>query len=268
MRFTSVLGRVAQLYGEFIGRFLVALVLLLAGLNLVVTLLDRPGQDNVGRALLLFLATLVATAWGQATMVEDIRDHREGRGDVAMLELFGRTWRIALRVAWATFLASLIIGMLFGVIFFFATIFVVDEWTLLTALLVAAAPTLFLAARWSLLVPVIVIEQRTTSAAFARSTELVLPYRWTVLFVVLAGFLVGFAFELVLASAVDRAAGGWVETWLVRLIDGLIYTSIVTAVSTTLYYELVGAPTSTRTTPAGRGDDLQPWAPEVTRLSR
>jgi hypothetical protein len=268
MRFTTVLGRVAQLYGEFVGRFLIALVLLLAGLNLVVVLLEPPSQDSVAWAFLLSVATLVASAWGQATMVEDIRDHREGRGDAGFLELFGRTWRIALRVAWATFLATLIIATLFGIIFFFATILVVDEWTFLTAVLICAAPALFLAARWSLLVPVIVIERKSTTAAFARSTELVLPHRWTVLFVVLTGFVVGFAFEGVLASAVDSAAGGWVETWLVRLIDGLIYTSIVTAVSTTLYYELVGSKGSSLKTSPGRREDLQPWAADVSRLSR
>jgi hypothetical protein len=268
VRVTTTLGRAVQIYGEFAGRSLIALALVLTALNFVYTVFEPVGE-SAWTTIVFLAATVVGTAWAETVLVADIDAEQRGEREASVLELFGRTWRPAVRVATATLLASLVIGLVFVVAFFVATLLVVDEWTLLVAFLVAAAPALFLWARWSLLLPVIVIEQRAVSTAFGRSTQLVLPHRWTVFTVVLIGFAVGIVFGAVLVSVVEAYTSGLVQLWLVSFVDGLIYASLMVAISTALYYELMAkradSPTSSewRDAPSRAEADL-----DITRFAR
>src|SRR5919197_1576264 len=225
MTFRDGLARSAALYAEFLGRFLIALVVLLTGLNAVVVLVSGSGGPGFVRGFLVCLATTIGTAWGQATMVEDVRDRRQGKGDASVPELFGRTWRIAPRVAWATSRISLATGAIFFIGFVAGVAFV-------------ALAVFYIAVRWSLAVPVLVIEGTDTPAAFGRSTMLVDPYIWQVLGVFFVALATAGVVDVVLGVAIADALDGWLELWLSGIVDGLLFRAVSFSVSTALYYEL------------------------------
>jgi hypothetical protein len=266
------LAKAFEFYDEFLGRLLIALVLLLGAIDLLIAALGSLGGNSVLRGLLVFVVTVLGAAWGQAAMVEDIRDRRDGKGDASILELFGRTWRAALHVAWATFCVGIAVGMVFVV----ATIVLALPLSFAGrapeagGVLIAGGLALVIAAYWSLVVPVIVIERQNRPGAFARSSDLVAPHHWAVTAVLGISFVVAFGIDVALGLLLAHGLHGWVGTWLGDLLDGLIFTSALVAVSTALYYELLEA---ARAAPrpenrAAAPHDPQPWAEDVRRLAR
>lgn len=262
------MGRLT-LCAEFLGRFLIALVVLLAGLNALVVLVSGSGGPGFVRAFLIYLASTIGTAWGQATMVEDVRDRREGKGDASVPELFGRTWRIAPRVAWATSRIGLATGVIFFIGFFvIALMSVFGLVGFVVGVAFVALAVFYIAVRWSLAVPVLVIEGTDTPAAFGRSTMLVDPYIWQVLGVFFVALATAGVVDVVLGVAIADALDGWLELWLSGIVDGLLFSSVLVSVSTALYYELsTSDPVSDAIRRTG-SPDLQPWSEEISRLAR
>src|SRR5919197_3755050 len=214
MTFRDGLARSAALYAEFLGRFLIALVVLLTGLNAVVVLVSGSGGPGFVRGFLVCLATTIGTAWGQATMVEDVRDRREGKGDASVPELFGRTWRIAPRVAWATSRISLATGAIFFIGFFVIALMSVFGLVGFVAGVASVGLGVFyIARRCSLAVPVLVIEGTDTPAAFGRLTMLVDPYIWQVLGVFFVALATAGVVGGVLGVAIADALDGWAQLW-------------------------------------------------------
>ena len=118
-------------------------------------------------------------------------------------------------------------------------------------------------------VPVIVIERQNRPGAFARSGELVLPHRRTVVGVLLVSVVVAGGIDIGLGALVAYGLHGWVETWLTDVLDGVIFSSALVAVSTSLYYGLLEArPPSGKEGHRTRPRQLQPWAEDVSRLAR
>ena len=242
MTFRGALSRSGEIYREFLGRFLIALVVLLAGLNLAVALVAQTGGGHrTLRAILLYFAILVGTAWGQATMVEDIHDRRAGKGDASIAELYGRTWRLAPRVAWATFWQGVLVAVVFFVCLFVAFILATLGLTgFLIGLALAGLVALYLYSRWILIVPVIVIEREGVGWAFSRSSGLVGRHTWKVMALVALALVVAGAVDVALGTLIDRGLNGWLERWLSGIVNGVVFSSALVAVSTALYYELAG----------------------------
>ena len=231
-------------------------------------LVDRSVGPSLLRGLLLFLANVLGAAWAQSALVEDIRDRREGKGDASIADVFGRTWRLAPRVAWATFLASVFVGVLVVVWLVIGAAVAFLPFGFYAGALMALLVGLYLGARWSVLVPVIVIDRRSTTDAFARSNQLVLPYVWTVLGVVFVSLVVAGGIDYAIAALIAAGLHGWLETWVSSILGGLIFSSVLVAVSTALYYELREAEGLRWSTGKAGPHELQPWSDEISRLAR
>lgn len=255
-------------YGEFLGRFIIALVLLLAGVDLIVVVVSRSIGHTLLRILLILLATVVGAAWGQAAMVADFHDRRDGKGDASILEVFIRTWRAAPHIAWATFCAGFLVGLVVVAALVIASLLPFVSAASLVGVLLALATGLYLAARWSLIIPVIVIERQNRPGAFFRSAELVVPYRGTVIGVLLISLVVAGGIDLALGTLVAHGLQGWAETWLADVLNGLIFSSALVAVSTAIYYELLEAGLPARSTRRRLSPEVQPWTDDVSRLAR
>ena len=202
-------------------------------------------------------------------MVADIHDRYDGKGDASIIELFARTWRAVPHVAWATICAGFLVGLVVLAGILVASLFASVTVAFVIGVLLAIAAGLFLGARWSLIVPVIVIERQNRPGAFARSGELVFPHRRTVVGVLLVSVVVAGGIDSGLGALVAYGLHGWVETWLTDVLDGVIFSSALVAVSTSLYYGLLEArPPSGREGHRTRPRQLQPWAEDVSRLAR
>jgi hypothetical protein len=123
----------------------------------------------------IFLASLLVTlftSYGdlllEGALAEDVRDHYEGRPMPGMRELARRMRPYLLTIAAAT----LIYAVSFAV-----------------GLALLVVPGLIILTRWSLIVPVIVVERLGIRQAFRRSSRLVSGKGWTV-FAILAIVLV------------------------------------------------------------------------------
>jgi hypothetical protein len=101
-------------------------------------------------------------------------------------------------------------------------------------LVLLIVPGLMIAARWSLLVPIIVLEERPLAEARNRSTKLVQEHTGTVLGIVLAAFvLCGWPFVL----SAFFVHGFWAHT-LVNFVASVLAAPFLAEVAAVIYYRL------------------------------
>lgn len=188
MSISAVLDEAWTLYRRFFTRFVLvaAIVFVVIGFvnGLVVEAADDSGLAALFWGLIGFGVSIVGYFWLQGTLVEAVRDVRDGRADMSVGELFARARpRLPALIA-AGVLAGL--GIALG-------------------LLVFIIPGLYLLTRWFLIAPVIVLEGRSAGESFGRSWELVRGHAWD-------------AFGLILLTLVAAAIGGGILSALVRII--------------------------------------------------
>ncbi len=184
----GVIRQAWSVYREHAGHLL-PLALLVALVSALVEAVLAGLLGWVGAALAAVVA-LVATFLLQSALVKAVEDVLDGRADLS----FGETLRAAqpfiLRVAAASVLAGLAIGL---------------------GLILLIVPGLFLLTIWCLIVPVIVLEGAGIGRAFGRSQELVRGFGWqvfgTLALVYLLLLAVNIVLGIVLAVLPDAARG-------------------------------------------------------------
>jgi hypothetical protein len=170
-------------------------------------------------AILASAISLVALFWVQGTLVKAVEDVRDGRPDLSLSETFERV---------QPQLGSIIVGgVLAGL-------------GIAVGLLLLIVPGLVLLTWWVLLIPVIVLEQRSAGEAFGRSRELVRGYGWGVFGVIVLTILLLLGFSIVL-SIVLSPFEEWIRSFLSSVISGTLTAPFIAVTWTILYYRLRGA---------------------------
>jgi hypothetical protein len=170
-------------------------------------------------AILASAISLVALFWVQGTLVKAVEDVRDGRPDLSLSETFERV---------QPQLGSIIVGgVLAGL-------------GIAVGLLLLIVPGLLLLTWWVLLIPVIVLEQRSAGEAFGRSRELVRGYGWGVFGVIVLTILLLLGFSIVL-SIVLSPFEEWIRSFLSSVISGTLTAPFIAVTWTILYYRLRGA---------------------------
>jgi Co/Zn/Cd efflux system component len=219
----AVLREAWALYKRFFTRFVLVAAAVFVVLGFVDALITSIGDD--GFALLFWgliglVVSLVGYFWLQGTLVEAVRDVRDGRADVPLAELFSRTRpRLPALIA-AGLIASIAIGI---------------------GLLLFIVPGLFLLTHWFLIAPVIVLEGKSAGESFGRSWELVRGQAWqafglilsTIVLVILAAIVIGIVAALVLAPLPD-VLGDWISS----LVLNTLIAPFVALAWTLGYYHL------------------------------
>jgi hypothetical protein len=221
----AVLGESWRLYQRFLGRFFLTAFVLFAILDLLSALADRAASNGVTSGVLWGLVAAAISVidyfWVQAALVETVRDVRDGRADRTIGETYS-TVRPRLP-------AAILAGILAGIGIFIGLILLI-------------IPGLYLLTIWSMLIPVIVIEGRSTGEAFGRSQEVVSGNGWSVFGLVIITFLI-----VAIASALIRAAFLWLPNFLDAWIGGLVAHSLTVpfaaAALTTAYFTLTAQQT-------------------------
>ena len=182
-------------------------------------------------AILSFIISLIALFWVQGALVRAVEDIRDGRADMSLGETYQRVRPQLPAIIVGGLLAGL--GIALG-------------------LVLLIVPGLILLTWWIVLIPVIVLEERSAGEAFGRSRELVRGHAWSVFGVIVLTILVVIAFNIVL-SLLLLPVNDWLRSFLSNIIIGTVVTPFVVVTWTTLYYRLRAAkepPAEAPATPA------------------
>jgi hypothetical protein len=211
---SGVLSEALELYRRLFRRSVAVAGLIFAVVSLASALAAQ--HRTIWTSLVSLLLALVGGLLVQGALVELVRDLREGRQPVAVGAYYERTrGRLGTLVG-----ASLLYGL--GV---------------LTGLLLLIVPGLIAVARWSLIVPLVVLERLGWRDAFARSSELVRGRTGRVLALVAISNLITAAASLAIASAfafLPTFFAGWIG----GTVAGSLAAPFEAYVLTVLYYRL------------------------------
>ena len=220
MQIGAVLGDAWNLYKRFFWRFFLTALVVYAILDLISAIADSAFDEGWVSALVWGLVSaavgIIGYFWVQAALVETVRDVRDGRADRSIGETY---------LAVQPRLAAAIVGGVFAAIGIFI------------GLVLLIIPGLYLLTIWSMLIPVIVIEERSAQDAFGRSREIVRGNGWSVFGLIVVTFLI-----VVIASAVIRAIFAplpdFLDAWLGGLVAHSITVPFAAAAITTAYFML------------------------------
>jgi hypothetical protein len=185
-------------------------------------------------ALLAALLSLVAVFWLQAALVKAVDDVRDGRADLSLGETFAAAQEHLTAVIVAGILAA--IGIILG-------------------LILLIVPGLVLMTWWAVIIPTIVLENRSAGESFTRSRELVRGYGWSVFGVIVLVILLLIGFQIVLGLVLTPLAD-WLQSFVSQIVSGTLTAPFIAVVLTLLYLRLRAAkepaatPAPTPTPPA------------------
>jgi hypothetical protein len=192
---------------------LIALLIyaLIAALGILLTLLL--GWLGV---LLAALVGIAGTFWLQGTLIEAVRDVRDGRVDLSVSETFNRVFPVLNRIV----IAGILLGFAIGVGF-----------------VLLIVPGLVVLTLWIFVIPAIVLEDRAIGESFGRSRELVRGYGWNVFGVIILTFLlllgVSVAIGLILSPLDD-----WLASLIQQVVGNTLVAPFAVVVWTLAYYRL------------------------------
>lgn len=219
MSIGEVLTEGFALYKRLFGRSVVVAGLIF----LVVSLADALASTRATFAtgLVSLALALVGGLLVQGALVEVVRDIHEGRPPARATEYYQRT-----RGRLGTLLGT---AILYGL-------------GVLAGFLLLIVPGLIAVARWSLIVPLVMIERLGWRTAFARSNELVKGRTGQVLGLIVITNVLTAVGTLVLRAAFAVLPAFW-SGWIGGTVAGAIVVPFEAYVLTVLYYRL-------RTTPS------------------
>ncbi len=211
---SAVLADALAVYRRLIRRSVVVAGLVFLVISLGNALATR--SATAATTLVSLVLALVGGLLVQGALVEIVRDLHEGRTPAPVGAVYGRT-----RGRLGTLLgASLVYGV--GV---------------LVGLFLLIVPGLIAVARWSLIVPLVVIERLDVRSAFARSSQLVAGRTGQVLVVVVVANVVTSVVGAAITLAFDFLPTFW-AAWIGGSVAGAIAVPYEAHVLTVLYYRL------------------------------
>lgn len=193
--------------------FLIALLIyaIVAGISVLLTLIL--GWLGI---LLAALVGIAGSFWVQGTLIEAVRDVRDGRADLSVGDTFHRVLPVLNRIVVAGILLGLAIGL--GLVLFIV-------------------PGLVVLTFWIFVIPAIVLENRGIGESFGRSRELVRGYGWNVFGTIVLTFLILIGVGIVIGIVLSP-----LDSWLASLIQQFVSTTVVTpfiaTIWTLVYYRL------------------------------
>jgi hypothetical protein len=210
----GVLSGAAQVYRRLWRRAVVvagAVFLVVAAANGLAALHPTVGTELVSIALALIGSLLV-----QGALVDAVRDVHEGRAPAAARVYYERS-----RNELATLLACTVLaatGVALGFVLFIV-------------------PGLILLARWTLIVPLVMVERRSVREAFARSNQLVTGRTGQVLAIVVVTAFITTALGTAATLAFRFLPTFW-RAWIGGTIGGALAAPYQACALTVLYYRL------------------------------
>lgn len=214
----QVLDEAWTIYTKFFVKFFLVALIVLGAINVVLGLLGEKfnsgsAGDKAIVAVVGLAASVVGSLWLEGAFVKSVQTARTGVFQTPVGELF----RNARPFVGRLFVSGILAGL--GVCLGFVLLIV---------------PGVILLTWWSLIAPVIVIEDRSAVEAFGRSRELVRGHGWAVLGVVMISTLLS-----IVAAALVRAAFAFLPPFGEIVIGSTLAQAIVSpfaAIAVTVAY--------------------------------
>jgi hypothetical protein len=188
-----------------------------------------------GLALVALLIDLVASTLFTGMVVELVADVQDGRRDSSPGQLLQAVTPVLGPLILVGIIAA--IGILIG---FFLIII----------------PGLFLITIWSVVAPVVVLENPGAFAALSRSRELVRGNGWQVFGVIFVLYIVVGIVAFIIEAIADSAGSG--AGIVVRVIIGVLTAPLASLAAAVLYFELGGAAHGQASPPAPGAGGVDP----------
>ena len=215
---SGVIGEAWDVYKSHWRHLLTFSFVVYAGVALIAALLGAV-FDLWLAAILGALVSLVAFFWLQATLVKAVEDVRDGRADLSLADTFDQARQHLTAVLVAGILAGL--GIIVG-------------------LILLIVPGLVLLTWWAVIIPVVVLENRSAGESFGRSRELVRGYGWSVFGVIVLVILLLIGVDIALGIILSPLQE-WLQDFLSQFISGTLTAPFTATVLTLLYFRLRAA---------------------------
>jgi hypothetical protein len=207
-----------------------ALYVLLAAVTLVLALVWGGFGQFVG-----VLISFAGVFWVQGALVMAVEDVRDGRADLGIRETIARMRPRINRLSLAALGILVWVVVTFWLVVLGLLLFVIPG-------LVALAAFIIFLIRWSLLIPVIMLEGRTVFGSLDRSQELVRGHtgQTALILLVSLGFVVAVSIVVsIVFLAVDLAK--WIEGPIGTVVAGALAAPFAALALTLMYYRLRAA---------------------------
>ena len=175
--------------------------------------------ENWAAGLISAVIGIVGAFWLQGALVKAVTDVRDGRADLSIRQTFESAWPHVPAIAVAGILAGL--GIALG-------------------LLLLIVPGLVLMTWWVVIIPAIVIENKSSGEAFSRSRELVRGYGWNVFGVIVLTILLLIVVSIVIGLILSPF-DNWLQQLLSNIISGTLIAPFIAVTWTLLYFRLRNA---------------------------
>ena len=182
-------------------------------ISLLILLLTSLGWFG---AVIGFFVSIAGVFWLQGALVLAVDDVRDGRADLSIGQTLDRVTPHIGTLALAGLLAGLAITI---------------------GLILLIVPGLFLLTIWLLIVPAIMLENRSVAESFGRSQELVRGYGWSVFGVIVLTVLIFIGVGIVFGIFEGVLDNRWISFVLNIVLQSLTAPFLALAWTTT-YYEL------------------------------
>ena len=219
MTFGGALGETFRLWRRTAPYTVTAALAVFLPLDLASAVVDPSSDVWANRTLYLAITVatgLVATPWAAGAIVLYLDQGGSALGAYGKLE--GRIRALVL----GTWLAG--VGTLVGLVFF-------------------VIPGLVLAARWSVLVPTVVLERRAATEGLGRSNQIVKGATGRVLALFAVVTVVGLLIMLVPAIVAELAAPGFISSLVYGLSFDLVFIPLLATASYVVHRQLTESPT-------------------------
>jgi hypothetical protein len=185
--------------------------------------------------------SIVGAFWVQGALTQAVDDIRDGRADMTIGDTFTRVQPRLGAIIVAGLLAGL--GIALGLVLFIV-------------------PGLILLTWWAVLIPVVVLEERSAGESFSRSRELVRGFGWNVFGVIVLTFLVLIGVSIVLSIVLSPLAD-WLQGFISNVVSGTLTTPFVALVWTLLYFRLKAAKEEAPAAAPAAPASVAPAAPDA-----
>lgn len=232
----NVVGSALELNRRFFVHFTTIALAVFLVTNLLAALATVP--SGVTTAGLLAIAAAIAGIVGffsvQGALTVAVDDVRDGSVDTGWRQLTERTRERLPHLVGVAFLVGLTVAGGGGLVVLAAY---AGGVTWLGAI-VAVVGALFLFTRWSLVTPIVVLEQAGPVTAMRRSWSLVRGHGGRVFLIILVTGLMAGVATAILRAILDSALSGFVAVWLSSTVANVLTTPFVALSWTLMYYHL------------------------------
>lgn len=244
----NIVSESLALYRRFFLRF-VALGLIVFGIVDLVTALSTTTDSATGRGLWIVAGVvlgIVGFFWLQGALVMTIDDVRDGRADAGIVETLDRTRERLPYLVGVGFTVGIAVGAVAAVLVLLG----IWTGTLWLGILLAVAFALFLATRWAVAPPVVMLEHAGVFAALRRSYALLSGRTWRALWVIVTTSIISGIVSAVVARILSALFSGFVKAWLASAIPNALTAPFLALAWTLMYFHARPLPAKSEEPPA------------------